>query len=124
MWNYAVFFCLTWHLWATQTTYDIRYYTNDWWHRVLFASQLAIYAILAAFSGSFNVSWKIDPDATAVFKDDSVSQLTGEAMDQNQEYLITKSFRSINVVLFISRMLLLAQYVRGASHPFTVSACF
>ncbi|KIO30447.1 hypothetical protein M407DRAFT_20507 [Tulasnella calospora MUT 4182] len=28
-WNYAVFFGLTWHLWATQTTYDIKYYTNN-----------------------------------------------------------------------------------------------
>lgn len=111
VWNYAVFFCLTWHLWATQTTYDIRYYTNDWWHRLLFASQLGVYAILAAFSGSFNVSWQVDPDATAVFKG-NVTELTGEALDQNQEYLITKSFRGINVMLFISRMLLFAQYVR------------
>ncbi|KIO30438.1 hypothetical protein M407DRAFT_5641 [Tulasnella calospora MUT 4182] len=111
VWNYAVFFCLTWHLWATQTTYDIRYYTNDWWHRILFASQLGVYALLAAFSGSFNISWQIDTDATDVFKG-NVTELTGQAMDANQEYLITKSFRSINALLFISRMLLFAQYVR------------
>ncbi|KAG8935218.1 hypothetical protein FRC01_005474 [Tulasnella sp. 417] len=111
VWNYAVFFCLTWHLWATQTTYDIRYYTNDWWHRVLFASQLGVYALLAAFSGSFNVGWQVDPDSTDVFKG-NVTTLTGEAMDANQEYLITKSFRGINALLFLSRMLLFMQYVR------------
>ncbi|KAG9019443.1 hypothetical protein FRB90_002266 [Tulasnella sp. 427] len=111
VWNYAVFFCLTWHLWATQTTYDIRYYTNDWWHRVLFASQLGVYAILAAYSGSFNVSWQIDPDATDVFKGNT-TELTGQAMDENQEYLITKSFRGINAMMFISRILLFSQYVR------------
>ncbi|KIO30442.1 hypothetical protein M407DRAFT_5644 [Tulasnella calospora MUT 4182] len=112
VWNYAVFFCLTWHLWATQTTYDIRYYTNDWWHRVLFASQLGVYAILAAFSGSFNISWQVNPDATDVFKGNATA-LTAEAMDANQEYLITKSFRGINAMLFISRTLLFAQYVRA-----------
>ncbi|KAG9043731.1 hypothetical protein FS837_009198 [Tulasnella sp. UAMH 9824] len=111
VWNYAVFFCLTWHLWATQTTYDIRYYTNDWWHRVLFASQLGIYALLAGLSGSFNVSWQVDPNATDVFKG-NVTELTAQAMDANQEYLITKSFRGINALLFISRMLLFAQYLR------------
>ncbi|KAG9041960.1 hypothetical protein FS837_011542 [Tulasnella sp. UAMH 9824] len=112
VWNYAVFFCLTWHLWATQTTYDIRYYTNDWWHRILFASQLGVYAILAAFSGSFNVSWQVDPDATDVFKGNA-TDLTADAMEANQEYMITKSFRGINVMLFISRTLLFAQYARA-----------
>ncbi|KAG8926507.1 hypothetical protein FRC00_002859, partial [Tulasnella sp. 408] len=112
VWNYAVFFCLTWHLWATQTTYDIRYYTNDWWHRILFASQLGVYAILAAFSGSFNVSWQVDPNATEVFKGNATT-LTAQAMDANQEYMITKSFRGINAMLCISRSLLFAQYVRA-----------
>ncbi|KAG8959653.1 hypothetical protein FRC05_007597 [Tulasnella sp. 425] len=111
VWNYAVFFCLTWHLWATQTTYDIRYYTNDWWHRILFASQLGVYAILAAFSGSFNVGWQLDSDAMDVFKGNA-TELTAQAMDGNQEYLITKSFRAVNALLFTSRMLLFAQYVR------------
>ncbi|KAG8940000.1 hypothetical protein FRC04_005685 [Tulasnella sp. 424] len=111
VWNYAVLFCLTWHLWATQTTYDIRYYTNDWWHHLLFACQLSVYSILAALSGSFNVSWQVNPDATEVFKG-NVTELTGNTMDANQEYLIKKSFRGINFMLFISRMLLLAQYIR------------
>ncbi|KAG8995982.1 hypothetical protein FRB90_012858 [Tulasnella sp. 427] len=111
VWNYAVFFCLTWHLWATQARYDIRYYTNDWWHRILFASQLGIYAILAAFSGSFNTAWQIDSDATTLFKG-NVTELTAHAMDANQEYLMTKSFRSINILLFISRMLLFLQHAR------------
>ncbi|KAG9043732.1 hypothetical protein FS837_009199 [Tulasnella sp. UAMH 9824] len=111
VWNYAVFFGLAWHLWATQTTYDIRYYTNDWWHRIHFASQLGVYAILAALSGSFNISWQIDSDATDVFKG-NVTELTAQAMDANQEYLIIKSFRGVNFMLFISRMMLFAQYVR------------
>ncbi|KAG8935217.1 hypothetical protein FRC01_005473 [Tulasnella sp. 417] len=111
VWNYAVFFGLTWHLWATQTTYDTKYYTNDWWHRFFFASQLGVYAVLASFSGSFNVAWKVHPEALDIFVGNSTA-LTAEAMIQNQEILIEKSFRGINMMLFLSRMFLLAQYVR------------
>lgn len=58
------------------------------------------------------MSWQLDSSATEVFKG-NVTELTGEAMDQNQEYLITKSFKGINMLLFMSRMLLFAQYLRG-----------
>ncbi|KIO30449.1 hypothetical protein M407DRAFT_154030 [Tulasnella calospora MUT 4182] len=111
VWNYAVFFALTWHLWATQTTYDIKYYTNDWWHRALFASQLGIYAILAAFSGSFNVGWEVDSDAMDPFVGNNTA-LTGQAIRQNEVNSMTKSFRGVNIILFLSRLLLLAQYLR------------
>ncbi|KAG9029105.1 hypothetical protein FS837_003638 [Tulasnella sp. UAMH 9824] len=83
VWNYGVFFALTWHLWATQTTYDIKYYTNDWWHRAFFASQLGIYAILAAFSGSFNVGWEVDGDAMDPFVGNNTA-LTAQAIRQNE----------------------------------------
>ncbi|KIO30437.1 hypothetical protein M407DRAFT_20499 [Tulasnella calospora MUT 4182] len=111
VWNYAVFFGLTWHLWATQTTYDIKYYTNDWWHRFFFGSQLGVYAVLASFSGSFNVAWKVHPVDLDIFVGDS-GKLTGEAMLRNQDILIARSFRGINMTLFLSRMFLLVQYVR------------
>ncbi|KAG8960394.1 hypothetical protein FRC05_006953 [Tulasnella sp. 425] len=111
VWNYAVFFGLTWHLWATQTTYDIKYYTNDWWHRVLFASQLGVYALLASFSGAFNVGWKVHPESLDLFVGNT-TRLTVDAMVDNQEISIEKSFRGINLMLFISRMFLLLQYLR------------
>ncbi|KIO30441.1 hypothetical protein M407DRAFT_20501 [Tulasnella calospora MUT 4182] len=115
VWNYAVFFCLAWHLWATQAAYDIRFYTHDWFHRICFVIQLGIYAIIAACSGSFNVGWKVAPGWTKVFTD-GVTALTAQAMEGNQKYLITKSFRGINIWLFLSRMLLSAQYWRVHSY--------
>lgn len=118
VWNYGVFFLLTWHLWATQTTYDIRYYTDDLIHRLCFVLQLAIYAILAACSGSFNVGWQLRPEWTEVFRGNATT-LTFEAMEANQKNSITKSFRSINFWLFISRLLLLFQYTRGRFLHFT-----
>ncbi|KAG9019437.1 hypothetical protein FRB90_002260 [Tulasnella sp. 427] len=112
VWNYGVFFALTWHLWATQTSYDIKYYTNDWWHRALFVSQLAIYAILAAFSGSFNVGWELDNNATEPFTGNNTAP-TNQTIAQNSENSIVKSFRGVNILLCISRLLLFAQYVRA-----------
>ncbi|KAG9043733.1 hypothetical protein FS837_009200 [Tulasnella sp. UAMH 9824] len=109
--NYAIFFGLTWHLWATQTTYDIKYYTNDWWHRMFFASQLGVYAVLCSFSGSFNIAWKVHPESLDIFVGNS-TKLTADAMVQSQEISIEKSFSGINMTLFLSRMFLLAQYVR------------
>ncbi|KAG8940002.1 hypothetical protein FRC04_005687 [Tulasnella sp. 424] len=111
VWNYAVFFILTWHLWATQTTYDIKYYTNDWWHRALFASQLAIYTILAALSGSFNIGWEISGDAMSPFTGNNTA-LTGQAIRENEVLSMKRSLIGINIVLFISRMFLLLQYLR------------
>lgn len=118
VWNYGVFFLLTWHLWATQTTYDIRYYTDDWWHRFCFVAQLGVYAIIAACSGTFNIGWKIFAAWTETFKGDATT-LTYEAMRANRKYTIMKSFTSINIWLFVSRMLLCIQYARGKSLHFT-----
>lgn len=95
-----------------QTTYDIRYYTNDWWHRMFFASQLGVYAVLASFSGSFNVAWKVLPGSSDTFIGDSTAS-TAEAMAKNQEIWTEKSFRGVNMVLFLSRLFLFAQYARG-----------
>ncbi|KIO30446.1 hypothetical protein M407DRAFT_20506 [Tulasnella calospora MUT 4182] len=111
VWNYAVFFALTWHLWATQTTYDIKYYTNDWWHRGLFASQLAIYAILAAVSGSFNIGWEISSDAMHPFTGNNTA-LTGKAIRENEVLSMKNSLIGVNIVMFVSRMLLFVQYLR------------
>ncbi|KAG8973238.1 hypothetical protein FRC05_008952 [Tulasnella sp. 425] len=109
--NYAVFFCLTWHLWATQTTYQIKYYTNDWWHRALFVSLLGIYAALAACSGSFSVGWEINSDTMNIFTGNATS-LTAEVIRTNEENSMVRSFEGVNIVLFFSRMLLLVQHLR------------
>ncbi|KIO30430.1 hypothetical protein M407DRAFT_20494 [Tulasnella calospora MUT 4182] len=111
VWNYIVFFALTWHLWATQTTYDIRYYTNDWWHRILFASQLAIYAMLAALSGSFNMGWQLSSDARNL-SGENINDLTNQAIHENEMNSMVKTFEGINIVLFASRLFLFAQYLR------------
>lgn len=98
---------------AQQTSYDIKYYTNDWWHRILFASQLAIYAMLAALSGSFNVGWQVSFDAMNPFVGDN-TELTGEAIRENEVNSMAKSFGGVNAILVASRLFLLAQHLRGS----------
>lgn len=98
-----------------QTTYDIKYYTNDWWHRGLFACQLTIYAILAAVSGSFDIGWEISSDAMNPFTGNTTA-LTGEAIRENKILSMEKSLSGVNIILFVSRMLLFVQYIRGSQN--------
>ncbi|KAG8959655.1 hypothetical protein FRC05_007599 [Tulasnella sp. 425] len=97
--------------WLELTTYDIKYYTNDWWHRALFASQLAIYVVLAALSGSFNVGWEPNGDTMNPFTGNNTA-LTGKAIRENEVLSMKTSLSGIIMVLFISRMFLLLQYLR------------
>ncbi|KAG8940005.1 hypothetical protein FRC04_005690 [Tulasnella sp. 424] len=113
--SYAAFFFLAWHLWATQTIYDVKYYTNDWFHRILFVCQLGVYASLAAFSGSFNVGWEINSDTMNIFTG-NVTALTAEAITTDEENSMIQSFRGVNFILSISRILLLIQYLRVLKH--------
>lgn len=99
---------------APQTIYDVKYYTNDWFHRILFICQLGVYASLAAFSGSFNVGWEINSDTMNIFTG-NVTALTAEAITTDEENSMIQSFRGVNFILSISRILLLIQYLRGRS---------
>ncbi|KAG8975712.1 hypothetical protein FRC05_005230 [Tulasnella sp. 425] len=64
-----------------------------------------------AFSGSFNVGWELSSDTMDIFTGNATA-LTAEAIKTNEENSMIKSFRGVNIMLFISRMLLLAQYLR------------
>jgi len=52
--SYAVFFALTWQLWAAQAAYDVKFYTHDWCHRIFFLFHLLLYGCLAAFTSDFD----------------------------------------------------------------------
>lgn len=36
--------------------YSLKYYTNDWWHRLIFIIQLLTYGALAAYTTGFDGS--------------------------------------------------------------------
>ncbi|KAG8964155.1 hypothetical protein FRC03_002163 [Tulasnella sp. 419] len=107
--SYAVFFSIMWQLWANQVTYDIQFYTNDWFHRLVFVSQLGIYAALASFNDKFDVLWRLRESGR------SAGFFTLEDFHQmrlNSERKTDLSFDTISIILGISRTLLVVQYFR------------
>jgi len=71
--SYGVFFAVAWQvssslyvqrdqypdnstiqLWASQLVYDLKFFTNDWFHRICFVIQLLVYGALAAFTNKFD----------------------------------------------------------------------
>ncbi|KAG8931939.1 hypothetical protein FRC02_001909 [Tulasnella sp. 418] len=103
--SYAVFFAIMWQLWADQITYDIQFYTNDWFHRLIFISQLGIYAGLSSFTNEFDILWGLKGKTVRYWRSD----------DDKLEYIrkANLSFDGISCVLAISRGLLIVQYMRG-----------
>ncbi|CAE6410393.1 unnamed protein product [Rhizoctonia solani] len=53
--SYLVFFLVVWWLWASQTLYNIHFYTNDWVHLLSIFVQLIIFGVLAATARGYNV---------------------------------------------------------------------
>ncbi|KZV81819.1 hypothetical protein EXIGLDRAFT_363458 [Exidia glandulosa HHB12029] len=65
--SYAVFFTLAWWLWAGQVAYDTKYFTNDWFHRLMLLAQLAVFGSMAAFTRDFDpFSHNVNPKAGAI----------------------------------------------------------
>ncbi|KAG8927225.1 hypothetical protein FRC02_008358 [Tulasnella sp. 418] len=110
--SYAVFFGMVWQLWASQATYDIKFYTNDWWHRLFFILQLCVYGGLAAFTSDFDIFWGLS-EGEDIFVGDA-GRLTAQAIAENTIRKKQLSFMGIALVIAISRSLLLIQYLRVA----------
>ena len=124
--SYAVFFALTWQLWAAQAAYDVKFYTHDWCHRIFFLFHLLLYGCLAAFTSDFDSKWVYSPECRIdqmtllllVFwhsGNSDVSEVTLAQKALNKQSSVTKlrSFKGITLVLAVSRMFLLLQYTRG-----------
>ncbi|KAG8945850.1 hypothetical protein FRC03_001624 [Tulasnella sp. 419] len=114
--SYGVFFGMMWQLWASQASYDIKFYMNDWWHRLFFILQLCTYGGLAAFTSDFDIFWAFDPDGE-VFVGDA-NGLTAQAIAQNRYRKKQLSFMGISLVIAISRSFLLLQYLRVAYYRY------
>ncbi|KAH7333927.1 hypothetical protein B0J17DRAFT_118509 [Rhizoctonia solani] len=115
--SYAVFFALVWWMWVSQVSYDIRFYSNDWFHRVLVFLQLCVFGALAAFTSKFDVTAFVgsddgDPAQRALDNFNRVSQDQQEANELAAQRIPEISFFGIALVVGISRLLLFIQYIR------------
>ncbi|KAG8929898.1 hypothetical protein FRC02_004906 [Tulasnella sp. 418] len=108
--SYGVFFGMMWQLWASQARYDIKFYTNDWWHRIFFILQICTYGGLAAFTSDFDVFWGLRSNQRIFVG--NVKELTAEVIAKNLYKKRHLSFMGIALVMAISRCLLLLQYLR------------
>lgn len=101
--------------------YDLKYRTNDWWHRAFFFFQLSTYAALASFSGSFNGAQAMScplsrTNSTAL---SLVSWLLSDGADvaSTERSAEASDFKGVNLVLMTcNRILLLIQYLRSKSN--------
>ncbi|KAH7104226.1 hypothetical protein BKA62DRAFT_498852 [Auriculariales sp. MPI-PUGE-AT-0066] len=62
--NYGIFFSLAWMSWTAQVLYDVKFYSNDWYHRGTLVIQLITFGALSAFTKDFDAfNEQIDPHA-------------------------------------------------------------
>ncbi|KAB5590533.1 hypothetical protein CTheo_6032 [Ceratobasidium theobromae] len=115
--SYAVFFSMVWWMWVSQVSYDIRFYSNDWFHRVLVFLQLCVFGSLSAFTSKFDVTAyvggaDIDPNQRILDQINGVSAAQQAANEAANERIPQLSFFGIALVIGISRAMLCAQYIR------------
>ncbi|KZW02515.1 hypothetical protein EXIGLDRAFT_734624 [Exidia glandulosa HHB12029] len=99
--SYTVFFILAWWLWVAQVSYDTKFYTNDWFHRIMLVFQFIAFGALASFTDGFDILFGITHDAT-----------TDPVDLQVEDEYNSRAFRAICLVFGITRFLLAIQYIR------------
>ncbi|KAF8601824.1 hypothetical protein BDV93DRAFT_607936 [Ceratobasidium sp. AG-I] len=110
--SYIAFFVVVWWMWASQVLYAFHFYTNDWFHLLSIFLQLIIFGMLAATTRGFDVTNYIlhSPGIT-----DLVPMEKSQILDPDRyaaESLAQLSIEIIALSIAISRVLLLAQYLR------------
>ncbi|KAJ1303927.1 hypothetical protein OPQ81_008338 [Rhizoctonia solani] len=115
--SYAVFFSMVWWMWVSQVSYDIRFYSNDWFHRICVFLQLCVFGALAAFTSKFDVTAFVgsnenDPAQQALDNFNGVTRDQQLANERAALRVPEVSFFGIALVVGISRVLLCLQYVR------------
>ncbi|KAG8744234.1 hypothetical protein FRC10_010596 [Ceratobasidium sp. 414] len=115
--SYAVFFSMVWWMWVSQVSYDIRFYSNDWFHRIFVFLQLCIFGALSAFTNNFDVTAYVgaessDPFVTILNQIKGLSAAQQAANEVAGDRYPQIAFIGIAFVIGISRALLCIQYIR------------
>ncbi|KAG9078266.1 hypothetical protein FS749_009750 [Ceratobasidium sp. UAMH 11750] len=115
--SYAVFFSMVWWMWVSQVSYDIRFYSNDWFHRIFVFLQLCVFGALSAFTNNFDVTAYVGKDDNDPFVAilntikglSAAQQAANEVADDRYPQI---AFIGIAFVIAVSRALLCIQYIR------------
>jgi hypothetical protein len=120
--SYISFFVIVWWIWASQVAYNISFRQADWLHRGFVFLQLMVFAALAAFTNDFDVTSGIASDKndqllTRLKLSAGFGQSTIDAEKYRMKRLPRLNARGISITIAASRLVLLAQYLIGASYP-------
>ena len=116
--SYVSFFALVWWIWASRVAYDVRFTKGDWIHRIFLFLQFIIFCALAAFTKDFDIGYGLAVDqeqevvlATQQFQNYSKAEIDATQFRLNRLPLLNA--KGIFLVLMLSRLVLLLQYVLG-----------
>ncbi|RSH90578.1 hypothetical protein EHS25_001183 [Saitozyma podzolica] len=98
----SYFIILSW-IWSSQTHYDVRFQSEDSYHRFLKLLQISCFVYIGAASGGWNPGYIQDPDTLNV---------TGRAASDRITALA--SFLTVTIAFAASRTILAFQYAVGA----------
>ena len=114
--SYVCYAFFVWWIWASQVAYNMRFRQADWLHRIWTFAQLIVFSALAAFTKDFNITDGLKHDPEGEQANNIFVQLGGDksALDASafrNERLPRLNAKGISVVLAISRIVLLVQYL-------------
>lgn len=108
---------MVWWVWASQVAYNVRFRQSDWFHRLFVFLQFLVFCALAAFTNNFDITNGIANDNVMQKK---LIQLQLADFDTSQDIaaanyrgnrLPTLNARGISIVMALSRVVLLLQYL-------------
>ncbi|KZP30533.1 hypothetical protein FIBSPDRAFT_926382 [Athelia psychrophila] len=115
--SYICFFTFVWWIWVAQVAYNMRFRQADWLHRLWVLCQLIVFSALCAFTSDFDITFGLTgSDPTEALREQLMVELGNDngrlaAQTFRNERLPRVNARGISMVLALSRLLLLAQYV-------------
>ncbi|KAB5588750.1 Transmembrane protein [Ceratobasidium theobromae] len=109
--SFTAFFVLVWWMWVSQLSYNINFYTDDWFHLFCIFLQLVTFGSLAATTKDFDITNYIEqsPGEESI---ESYDLTTMSPERFKAERLAKVSFQVIALTFALSRVLLLIQYMK------------
>ncbi|CAE6439160.1 unnamed protein product [Rhizoctonia solani] len=109
--SYIAFFITAWWLWVAQVSYNVDFYTDDWFHLLFVFLQLLIFGTLAATTRGYDVTNYIlhSPGSSEL---EPYDIMTIRPDRYAAEHLTKTSLWVITFVVALSRILLLVQHIR------------
>jgi low temperature requirement protein LtrA len=113
--SYVCYFAFVWWIWVSQVAYNMRFRQADWLHRIWVFAQLAIFSALAAFTRDFDITVGLITNHDEALTDQLLAQLKNRnqiaAFDLRGERLPRLNAKGLSMVMAVSRLVLLLQYV-------------